>query len=364
MNICFIMGFMTDILFAQLLIVSLSLPVLLRPFAGTFSQYQTKSDTFSVIPTILIIICILSIIAFSLDLSLLVLLIFCIILSFLNMNRFISFCMHMQKDYFSVFFRLFSLILLLILLGITSLFIFFKPAAIGKIEAEQTKTLYYGSPTRGFFTRKTLFDPVTAVKTECLPSAYSSSEDTVLSTILYIPDLFASTSDALEQMLLLAHKGYRVVSFDFYTSEITYLNSFLDKASFRTFAQRLYYNRNSAYFDENTIRFQENKEREISAALSILQSEEPTPVLLIAEGFTIEGAIKVQERYPQAITSVFIAKKEHALIPSGQQGMTQLIKTKTLELFVYGISNNNTEPDSIPASQRAHIFFTLPGEQK
>lgn len=365
---------MTDLLFSHLLIIFLCIPVLLRPFSGTISQYQNKRDTFSIIPLIAVGICALSILAFSLEISNLTLLAFCLLLFFLNLNRFISFSTHMQRDYFNAFFKTFSLILLIILAGITTLLIVFRPAPIQQIQADQTKTLYYGNSSRGFFTRKTLFDPVTAEKTECLPASYTGDE-AKLQTVLYIPDLFCSTEDALEQLLLLAQFGYRVVSFDFYTSDINYLHPFFDAAVFRSVSQRLMYVSNPDYFETNKQRLEENKERETAAALSILQSEDLCPIVIIAEGFTVQGAQRLLERYPQAVSSVFTVKEKSALETSPVPGMAQLSKTKPLELFLFGLSKNkerilslqagdispDVKKDSVipsNAAQRAHSFFS------
>jgi len=353
---------MTDILFSHLLIIFLCLPVLLRPFAGTLAQYQSRRDTFSIIPLIALGVCILSIIAFSLELSNLILLLFCLIVFLLNLNRFISFCTQMQRDYFTVFFKIFSLLLFVILLLITVLLLVFRPSPLPAIKAEQQKTLYYGSSSRGFFTRKTFFDPITAIKTEYMPESSLLTPENKLPTVLYIPDLFTNTSDALEQLLLLSEQGYRVISFDFYPSDITYINPLWDTAVFRSFAQRVLLINNPSFFDENLTRFQDNKEREIFAALSILQSENLTPFYIIAEGFAVEGAKRIQNRFPQSVKGIFIAKEKITPFYSEQSGMAQLNKTKPLELFTAGLGNKEIRETLYTAdntAQRVHEFLSV-----
>lgn len=272
----------------------------------------------------------------------------------------------MQRDYFTVFFKIFSLLLLLLLLFFTALLLIFRPSPLPSLKADQIKTLYYGSSARGFFTRKTLFDPITAVKTECLPESSTFAPENTLPVVLYIPDLFTNTSDALEQLLRLSEYGYRVISFDFYPSDITYINSLWDAAAFRSFSQRVFFANKPSFFEDNLIRFQENKEREIFSALSILESENLSPFYIIAEGYTVEGAKRIQNRYPQSVKGVFTAKEQTAPFYSEQRGMAQLEKTKPLELFLFGFAKKEI-PQNLSAAdntaQRAHEFLSALEEQ-
>lgn len=349
---------MTDLLFSNLLIVFLCIPVLLRPFAGTLAQNQSRRDAFAIIPLISLFICLLSIVAFSLEFSNLILLIFSLIVFFFNLNRFISFCMQLQRDYFNGFFKIFSLFLLVILLFLTALIYFYKPSPIPSFNADLEKTLYHGSSSRGFYTRKTLFDPITAVKTECFPVLKDDMKST-LPTVLYIPDICTSTSDALEQLLELSEKGCRVISFDFYPSDIVYINSLLDSPPLRSFSQRIIYAKNPSFFEKNNERFQENKEREIFSALSVLQSENLTPLYIIAEGFTVEGAKRIQERYPQSVADVFITKNTMNPLNSSHSGMAQLYKTKGLDLILLEQTSKTIEADSSTEKSAAQRIFEL-----
>jgi len=147
-------------------------------------------------------------------------------------------------------------------------------------------------------------------------------------------------------MLELSRLGYRVVSFDFYPSDITYINTFIDIAHFRSFFQRMYYSNDPSSFNAKVPLLQANKERELESGLSILQSEEFTPVFIISEGYTAAGAEQIQKRYPQAVKKVFTDSKENALSAADNSLMSSLNKTKPLEFFLISLRNGKKLTDS------------------
>lgn len=268
----------------------------------------------------------------------------------------------MQKDYFTLGFRFVSAILLLVLVLLTITIILFRPHTLPATKAEQSQTLYYGSPYRGFFTRKTIIDPITAIKTEFFPADITETQKNNLPRVLYVPDIFSSTHDATEELLLLAQKGFRVTAFDFYSKDIDYLNSLLDSKLFRDFSNHLLYYFYPSFYTNNKEALLQNKEIELFAGLSILQSEEPSPVFVIAEGFTVWGAEKLQHKYAKVIQGVFISNEAFAIEPSKNMRFAHIEKTKPLEALFLNIKQHELEPYQKASHKAALYFLKIQGE--
>ena len=92
---------MTDIFFAQILILFLQCIALYRPFSKHFMQTGYHKDVLSIVPLISLVILVLSF-AFSLQMSFVLLFLLSLLL-FLNLPRTLSFIGGMQKIFLPTF---------------------------------------------------------------------------------------------------------------------------------------------------------------------------------------------------------------------------------------------------------------------
>lgn len=304
---------MSDILVSHLLVYVLLIPVVLRSFFLDDTVNNQEYDTLSIFSFVSFVISILIIFTFGLSLSSLVTLIFAFFVFLTNIRACFGLLARLNRAYFSTFFKVLCVFQAIFIVLACVLLIIFRPLSIENMNTEVNKQLYYGSSYRGFFEREELFDSVNAkvtkiVRTIDLEEELEGEQDKLEkgdSLVIYVPDVFSTVDDAMITLNSLALQGFEVWGFDFSTKDISYFSPFLDRFFIRSFASRLY----NFFSPDDFARIKEeivqNKVLEITAAMSIVESNEPKDIYIIAEGNSLTSAYEVQKKYSNVIKGVY-----------------------------------------------------------
>lgn len=336
---------MTDIYLAQILILFLQIPVLYRPFAKQRSHTQYIKDVYSLLPYISLFIIILSIFAFSLQISLALLFLLNLLSCFLNLPRALSFISGMQKDFFSISFKVISALLLVLS---TMFFVFltiYKPSPNVMTDLVATKTTYYGSHQGGFFERQGFFRGISAEQIEIYPSE-------ITQTIIAIPDYCFDLEDMYAASISLAEKGYKLVLFDFFAKDKGPFPRLSQKKLVKNFYEKMRLLFFPASYKTKKPELIEQKKRELLSAISILYSNEPEKVFIITEGLSFEAALSLQEEYPFVIEGVFSTDEKglgkKALFEDKTfSAFSSFASTKPLDAKLLGIESIDSSIDTI-----------------
>lgn len=336
---------MTDIFLAQVLILSLHILVLIRPFSKHISQSQYKNDVLAIIPFVTSLILLLSIFAFSLQFVFVLLLLLNFFTCALNLPRAYSFLSGMRKDFFSTSFKALSAILLVFSLLLFGLFSIYRPRVSPLSENLITKKYYYGSHQAGFFEHKGIFDSYKAEKILFFPNedALSSKES---ATILAIPDFGFDLEDMFESSKILSQKGYTLILFNFFATDSKLFPSISQIKTIKNLFEKAFFVFSSSEkIKDNKNDFIERKKQELLSAMSILYSENPRTFFIIAEGFVFEAAKELQKEFPFVIEGVYSNEKKAFFENEKSFGFARFSKTKPLDARILGIK------DEIPAEK-------------
>lgn len=328
---------MTDIFLAQALILFLHAFVLFRPFSKQVANYHQSKDVLSLLPFVANFLILLSFLAFSVQVSLISLLILNFFACFLNLSRALSFISGMQKDYFSISYKIMSAFLLLFTTILFTILFIYHPQSNSLSNFQTSKTLYYGSHNSGFFEHKGLFNAYSAEKIEIFPQEDTLQANNDPLTIIIIPDYCFDTEDIYETALFLVEKGYKVVLFDFFAYDNASSFGISQKKIIKNFYEKALLFFKPEVYQKEKDTFISQKKKELLSAISILYSEKPEPVYLLAEGLSRDAAFSLQKEYPSVIQAIY-SSEQKALFENNQfSGLASFQKTKPLDTQILGI---------------------------
>lgn len=352
---------MTDIFFAQILILFLQYITLYRPFSKHFIQTYYHKDVLSIVPLISLVIIVLSFFAFSLQISLILLFLLGLLIFFLNLPRTLSFIGGMQKDFFSLPFKIVSAFLLILSLSLFLLLSIYRPLPNKISDLVTNKTLYYGSHRSGFFERRGLFNAFTAEKVEIFPSENTFTNDKDLQIVVCIPDFCYDIEDTYKTAVNIANKGYKVVLFDFFSRDTEGFSVFRQGKNIKNFHEKLYLAFKPEIYEQEKQNLIEQKRKEMLSAMSLIYSEKPEPFFIIADGLSYEAALILQKNFPSIIQGIYTSGAKSLFEQRREEGLSSFLTTKPLDAKILNIQKTLSSRDF---AKEADAFFSAISQKR
>ncbi|MEE0885595.1 MAG: hypothetical protein UIB61_01670 [Treponema sp.] len=254
----------------ELLIIFLILLNCVRIFLLKFG----KIDSLTILAPISVVLAILQIFAWNVDifsLSILAISIFCF---FTNFRAFLRFSGGLYVDHYSVGFKIGTFFVILLCLFEGAILVKYRPVFLNRKEFNivEEKFRLSGDFSAGF------------EKSENF--VFSSAEIRVFSpvkkenfngqSIILISDKRADSVEYVPYMKMLAAKGFKVYSGDFYARDGKWFHNLADFKVFRKFFMQINYFQNPVKFEMQKEFYSFNEAREIRAMLDFVSAEEKT----------------------------------------------------------------------------------------
>ena len=228
--------------------------VTLRIFAPKIYSRQQNLDSLSILPILMVIVCILILNGYGLSHTILIALILSIFVFLVNVRRFYNLCIGLNRDDYHPLFKIVSIIQNILLLAFLLLLLVYFPPILKTQKAESA--IFYGSHKAGFFVKTNLLEKTTA-KLDLYNAIYEEEEKSTVETeisteeteteqiiqetqkteeqivekekpspknVIYLSDVFVTTQDAQGTLSYLADKGYNVFAFSFF-DKLNYFHS-------------------------------------------------------------------------------------------------------------------------------------------
>lgn len=239
--------------------------------ARIFFLKYGKVDSLTILAPICLILAILQITAWNADIfsfAILVISIFCFIINFRAFLRFIN---GLYVDHYSAGFKIGAILVILLCIFEAAVLFIFRPVILNQKELniKETKVRLSGNFTSGFEKAKA-FESVSAQIRIIQPKEeeFFNGQKVVL-----IADKRADSVEYIPFMQLLAQKGYKVYSGDFYARDVKWFINFADFKILRKFCMQISYFQNPVKFDLQKEFYSFNTKKEIDAMLNFVLSE-------------------------------------------------------------------------------------------
>ena len=231
-----------------------------------------KVDSLTVLAPISVILAVFQIFAWNADffsLSILAISIFCF---FTNFRAFLRFSGGLYVDHYSIAFKIGTFFVIFLCLFEGAILVKYRPVFLSKKEfnSSETKIQLSGNFAGGF------------EKSENL--GFSSAEIRVFSpakkesfngqSIILISDKRADSVEYIPYMKMLAAKGFKVYSGDFYSRDGKWFHNFADFRIFRKFFMKINYFQNPVKFEMQKEFYSFNAAREVRAMLDFVSAAE------------------------------------------------------------------------------------------
>ncbi len=254
--------------FGELLIIFLILLNCVRIFLLKFG----KVDSLTILAPISVILAVFQIFAWNVDifsLSILAISIFCF---FTNFRAFLRFSGGLYVDHYSVGFKIGTIFVILLCLFEGALLVKYRPVFLSKKEFNtiEEKIRLSGDFASGF--------------EESENFGFSSAEIRVFSpakkddfngqSIILISDKRADSVEYIPYMKMLADKGFKVYSGDFYARDGKWFHNLADFKVFRKFFMKINYFQNPVKFEMQKEFYSFNAAKEVRAMLDFVVAEE------------------------------------------------------------------------------------------
>ena len=303
------MRFVADLLILSFLLLTNSRVLFVK---------REKKDVIVMISPLSLFLSILLIFAWGLDFISLYLVLLSILVILSNFHALFRYSANLYVDHYSGLMKFWAFItIMLSLFGIVVTILFF-PGHLSskKLNVEETKHYYEGSFRNGF-SEKTLFGKTNLIITEYTKveeqndeADTSNPENTAelsQKVILLIPDKRGDTLAYSEYLQLLAQKGYRVFSADFFTEDVKYLETPGETRYTRQFLFVLYQllGRTDYYSQKEKLAF--NITQEIEETLAILEKDFKVtePVFLVTDEMSAPAGSLYKMKNRQKISGGF-----------------------------------------------------------
>ena len=254
--------------FGEMLIISLILLNCARIFLLKFG----KVDSLTILAPISVVLAVLQILAWNADIFSIFILLISILCFFTNFRAFLRFMGGLYVDHYSFAFKFGSVFLILLCLFEGAVIVKFRPVFLNKKEFNSVETkIQLSGDFSGGFEKTGDFD---------FPSAeirvFSPSKEELFNgqSIILLSDKRADSAGYIPYMKMLAAKGFKVYSGDFYSRDLKWFNSFADSKIFRKFFMLASYFKNPVAFEIQKEFYSYNSGRELKAMLDFVLSEE------------------------------------------------------------------------------------------
>lgn len=398
---------MYDALFTQILLIILLIIAQVRPFFLDKKFDNLQKDTLACIPFILVVISIINILVLGLKTSSLWLLFISIYTFFINFKHFVSLCFQLNRTYFSIIFKILSLVGLCFTLCYLIVFIIFFPivnfADFKAYKSIKKDYIYYeGTSLTGFEKTSNIFSknlvkitqyylksPTFAESTNVV-STYPKATFTEIpntetvfhkladadgvagtnkntlqidtkkelnqcDTIVIIPNVYVQMRDYDRICVELALKGYKVIIADIKNNENKYFSNLYDNLVAKSYYFRKKLAKDKDYSKNNHKKMLKIKTAEVQNILEIIQ---PTKkVFVVADGIMKEVWANLPNNYKKSVACVYLIDNEQNKIFDFDVGLGNLPLTDPLECKRLGI--NKTKEFLMPkivASKATKMF--------
>lgn len=224
-----------------------------------------------------------------------------------NVRALLRFFSSLYVDRYSVVFVVFSVLMVIGSLALAVAIFYFSPVRMKPNDFNVSKKeIRLSGSMRSGFLKSNILEFASGYITVCEPDDFS--EKTEPPIVLLLPDKRGDVKAYLPYMLELSKCGYTVVGADFYTDELDYLPSVLNKKLFRRMAVSVNSLRDSEFLKNNSDKYTRLELQEISALLKFTQKEfgSGRKIFFVADGMTCEAAKNYAEENKSVIEGVFI----------------------------------------------------------
>ena len=248
---------MFDLFLAELLVLLMILVVSLRIF---FTK-NARIDSTVILAPISFGFSLLIFYIWGIDPVILVLCFLSLLTFFINLRSLLRLSARLVVDYYNLRFVIPSILIALAATGLFALLVIFRPVRYRPQDfgVTKTKVSLTGNGTSGYQERKTLFEKssVTGTLYEYAPKLDETTASDETPVILFVPKSTATVAHYEPYFLMLAQKGYRVLSADLYAPFPALYGNALDKRFFR----RAYSMILSVFYKEEFAKFSETDEQ-------------------------------------------------------------------------------------------------------
>lgn len=272
-----------------------------------FFTQQEKNSGLCLLSPIAFIVALLDFLAYGANIFSVALCMFSFLALVFNVRALIRFFYSLHVDRYSVVFVVFSVFMVLCSLVLASAIFYFSPVRMSPSDfGVSEKEVRLSGSIRSGFVKSDMFEFASGYVTVCEPVDFSEKYE--LPIVLVLPDKRGDTNAYRPYMLELSKLGYTVASADFYTDELNYLDSHLNKKLLRRLAFSISSLRDSEFLKNNSDKYMRLELQEISALVKFTQKEfgSGRKVFFVADGMTCEAAKNYAEENEAVIDGVFI----------------------------------------------------------
>lgn len=241
-----------------------------------------KRDALVMLSPVSVALTLLQILAWGLDLINLYCLLLSVLILLTNFHALFRYSESLYVDHYSILMMFWAIFTTLLIIAGVVLCVFAYPITYNnsKLGITENKILYEGSIRSGFG-EKRVFGKTNGILTEFAPIESDETEETEqlsvenvnLPIILFVPDKRGDTEGYKNYLQLLASKGYKVCSGDFFTDDIHYLGKKGESRIYRRFALRYQSVQDPQAFELNYTQFNYNISQEIKAFMELAKSK-------------------------------------------------------------------------------------------
>lgn len=303
--------------FSELLILYLLLLNCCRMF---FLKYG-KVDSLTILAPISVILAVLQIFAWGVSTVSIVILLISIFCFFTNFRALLRFTGGLYVDHYNFGFKVGAFLVIIMSLGVIGFLFVYRPVLLDKkaYAVEETRFRLSGDFTGGM-RKSDQFEKASAEIRLFEPAKGWNGQ-----SVIIVPDKRADTIEYIPLMKMLAMKGYKVYSGDFYTRDSKWLGNAGNFKAVRKFLMKLNYFENPTKFEAEKEFYSFNCQKELKAMLDFVELEE---TFENADGERCFEPVFVAGDWMSDICLEDVAKSEPARI-CGYQKLSEISEYKT-----------------------------------
>lgn len=334
---------MFDLFLAELLILLMIFSVSVRIF---FTK-NARIDATAILAPVSFIFSLLIFYIWGIDPVILLLCILSLFTFLINARSLARLSARLVVDYYNIRFVIPSILIALISLGILVILIIFHPVRYlpQDFGVKRSKTLLTGNLTSGYQVRKTLFEKSKITGT-LYEYAQETEDDTTMqsepkSLILFVPKCTANVTNYEPYFLLLAQKGYRIITADFYASQPARYGNVLDTRFFRRSCSMflsLFRKDDFAAINDADVKITMMGYNALSR-LALAQYGSETKLFFIVDGISIDLLNELTAQFPENAMGFFAINRVAEYQTSGYGFLEQ---TDPLAAYFFNLKRDSS----------------------
>lgn len=246
----------------------------------TFFVKESKPDSLAILAPLSLLLSAVNLFAFGLSLLNIYLVLLSVVVLLSNFHALLRYSARLYVDHYSPLMIFWSVVTSLLCIPAFYCAIVFHPVekTSAAFEVEETLLVYNGTFANGF-TPAPNFKKGDVFLTKYMPAKDITGEKETLipviesPVILFVPDKRADTEHYKPYLQLLAQKGYRVYSADFFTSDGRWLRNIFDSKISRRFAMVFDSLSRNHLFNAQLEYYSFCSKREVNALLTLIDED-------------------------------------------------------------------------------------------